>query len=198
MRKPRAFTLMEMLIAVTIFAVIVVSIYSAFQSGIFGYRNIEDALDLNQAAFSSLDRMDTDIRNCFSFSSDDNKFSGDSGNISFLTLANIYEANRIKKSFAFVSYSVKDNKLIRLCRTGSAALNADSAISPEEMVENSGIKFEYGYVQSGRVVVYRNSWTDKKNLPSCVKVTLSAGSEAKARKVFERTIYLTAINEQKQ
>ncbi len=192
MIKNKAFTLMELLIAVTIFTVIAVSLFSAFRSGIFGYRSIEEAIDLNQSAFSALSRLDTDARNCFSFSADDNKFIGDGSSLGFLTLVDIFEGAKLEKKYAYVSYSIKVNKLMRLCRLDSQALNANSAVLPEEMLENAQIKFEYGSIQPNKAITYSGSWSDKKTLPVCIRVTLTIGKTGKATKAFERTIYLTA------
>ena len=184
------FTLMEVLLAVTIFSIVAISLFSAFRSGVFGYRAIEEAIDLNQSVFSALSRLDTDVRNCFSFSVDDNKFTADSSNLGFLTLTNVFEGKGLEKKYAYVSYSIKDNKLTHICRVDSDALNVNSTVLAEEMVENAQIKFEYGYIQSGRTIIYTSGWTDKKSLPVCIKVVLTVGQTGKAAKVFERSIYL--------
>ncbi|MCX5712171.1 MAG: prepilin-type N-terminal cleavage/methylation domain-containing protein [Candidatus Omnitrophica bacterium] len=192
MIKNKAFTLMEMLIAVTIFTVIAVSLFSAFRSGTFGYRSIEEAIDLNQSVLSALNRLDSDVRNCFSYSINENKFSGGASSISFLTLTDVFNGKGMEQKYAFVSYAIKDNKLMRLCRLDGEALDQNSSVMPEEMLDNAQIKFEYGHVQTGNSIVYVSSWTDPKALPACIKVVLTAAGLGKANKVFERTIYLMA------
>lgn len=191
MKPVKALTLIELLIASSIFVVVIVTIYSAFHSGIFGYRNIEETLDVYQAARSILERINLDLRNSFAYSEDETKFVGEKNKISFLTLVDTYRQDKIVQDFAFVFYKFEgDNKLLRLCRKNQEALKEDSEIQPEEMADNiEKLNFTYFYFDTAdNKLKEKDSWDASKNLPVAVKVNLTI--KAKIEQKFERTIYL--------
>lgn len=189
MKKQKAFTLVEILIASLIFTVVMVSIYAAFHSGIFGYRSIDENIDTYQAARTILERLNTDLRNSFAYSGENAKFTGAEKEMAFLTLVDSYA------DFASVSYKLEGNKLMRLCKKNQEALKENSEIKPKEMAGNLEIRFEYGYLPDGQQEIkFNNCWpadlseTDKP-LPQAVRVNLTI--KGKIEQNFERTIYLT-------
>ena len=215
MKLVKALTLVELLIASSIFVVVMVTIYSAFHSGIFGYRNIEETLDVYQTARSILGRINLDLRNSFAYSEDETKFVGEKNKISFLTLVDTYRQDKIVQDYAFVFYGIgkyktflttenqlkviakrfscklgDDNKLMRLCRKNQEALKEDSEIQPEEMADNvEKLNFTYFYFDTAdSKLKEKDSWDHPKNLPVAVKVSLTI--KAKIEQKFERTIYL--------
>ena len=195
MKKYKALTLIELLIASSIFVVVIVTIYSAFHSGIFGYRNIEETIDTYQAARSILGRINLDLRNSLVYKDDDTKFSGSQNEICFLTLVDKFGQDRLLQELAFLSYKLEKDKLMRLCRKNQEALKENSEIQPEEMADNVEIKFEYGYKPQGKdEIEFKTSWPSpdipdgQKLLPVAVKVNLTV--KEKGEQKFERTIYL--------
>lgn len=189
MKKQKAFTLVEILIASLIFTVVMVSIYAAFHSGIFGYRSIDESIDTYQAARAILERLNTDLRNSFAYSDKNAKFTGAEKEMAFLALVDSYA------DFASVSYKLEGNKLMRLCKKNQEALKENSEIKPKEMAGNLEIRFEYGYLPDGQQEIkFNNCWpadlseTDKP-LPQAVRVNLTI--KGKIEQNFERTIYLT-------
>lgn len=197
MKKFRAFTLIELLIASSIFVVLMASIYSAFHSGIFNYRNIEKTLDIYDAARSVLERMNLDLRNSFAYGSQDGntKFTGTKNELSFLTLADTFSEDAIRTEFAFVSYKLEEDRLLRTFRKNQGALNEESEVQPEEMASNVDVKFEYGYIPKGeKDLVFKESWPgqdnpeEQKALPEAIKVKLTLNK--RTEQGFERTIFL--------
>lgn len=197
MKLRRGFTLMELLIAVSIFAVVATTIFSSFRAGLFGFRNIEDNIYIYQAAGQIIERLDNELRNAFVYSVDkESKFSGSASGISFLTLVDTFTKAGVVKDYALVSYQLSGNKLMRLCRRNQESLNSRTEIKPEEMAADvSKISFSYGYADSiGQPLSFKDSWGDgnapdeQKALPKAVKVTL--GIKGKKTQEFERTIYL--------
>lgn len=190
MKKRKAFTLVELLLAAAIFAVVVVSIFSAFHTGIFSYRNIDDAIELYQSARRALERMNLDVRNAFSYSADDAKFTGDANSISFLTLQETFSEDEVMRDYAFVSYSLEGGRLIRLCRKGKESLNDKLAVEPDELAQGAEeLVFSYGYVdKADGTLKWKDAWDDAASFPAALKVTLSLKNKANA--AFERTIYL--------
>jgi prepilin-type N-terminal cleavage/methylation domain-containing protein len=194
-KKTRGFTLIELLIASSIFLILMIGVYSSFRTGMLGYSNISETIETTRAGRQILERVDLDLRNCFAFSQDSTKFLGTSGEISFLTLAQIFTDGAMSQQYAYISYKLERNKLTRLLRYGKESLNENSLIVPEEM--NSDIKsisFSYGYPDANtKSLQFKDSWgkdspTEQKKLPAAVRIKLSI--KMKADHNFERFIYL--------
>ena len=133
MKKLTGFTLVELLIAASIFVVVMVSIYSAFSAGMFGYKGIEENIKISQIARQILERINLDLRNSFAYSDSDAKFSGAKDSLSFLSLADNYNNNEITPTYAFISYKLEGDRLMRLRRVNQEALKETSEIEAEEI-----------------------------------------------------------------
>ncbi|MEW6101847.1 MAG: type II secretion system protein GspJ [Candidatus Omnitrophota bacterium] len=194
MRNKKAFTLMELLITVSIFAVITVTIYSGFHTGVFGYRNIEEALAIHQAARQALERVAMDLRNSFSFKSDESRFNGAANELSFLTLVDTFYEDGMHPEFSFVSYALTENRLMRLCRKNKESLKENSEVTAEELaVAVRALTFSYGYAEGeGASLQWKELWDDPAVMPAAVKIKLTIGKDD-AAKEFERTIYLPSV-----
>ncbi len=187
-KRIKSFTLIELLIATAIFTVVIVSVYSAFTSGLFGYRNINNAINTYQSARLVLGRMNQDIRNSFAYWEDDTKFIGAPGNLSFLTLADTYKGDKLTMEYAFLRYSLSDNKLMRLCRKGADALKSDSDTVAQQMRADV-TELSFGYIdyddKTKSLKEPVGEWKDTKRLPAAVKINLAINGEQ-----FERTVFL--------
>lgn len=191
------FTLVELLIASAIFLTIMATIYSSFHAGIFGYKNMEETVNVHQSARQILERINLDIRNSFVFSENESKFLGNRQGVSFLTIADTYDEDGIIENYAFVAYQIEEGKLTRLCRKGKESLNNNSGIQSEEMALNGAtLVFSYGYSINGQEgVKWKDTWgaaddpaQEQKILPVAVKVKLAVKNNAGYN--FERTIFL--------
>ena len=190
MRIPKAFTLLELLIVSSISAVVLTTMYSGFHSGIFAYRNIDENIGVYQAARSVLERINSDLRNSFAYSSDESKFEGENTKLSFLTTVDSYQKERLTRDYASVSYKIEADKLMRLCRQAKEALNDKSEIEAEEMAAGlEGVVFNYGYFAGdSQEIRWKDLWDDKKALPAAVKIKLSIKN--KIKQSFQRTVFL--------
>lgn len=196
MRKNNAFTLIELLIASSIFVIVILTIYSAFHTGIFGYRNIEETITIYQTARQILDRINLDLRNSFAYSNNETKFIGNPKDITFLTLVNTFSEDRIVQDYAFVFYKLEGDKLMRLCRKNKEALNENSGILPEEMASGVEMTFSYFYIDSpNNSLKEKDLWNaqdkpeEKQKLPVAIKVKLTIKN--KIQQEFERKIFLS-------
>jgi len=206
MKRNAGFTLIEILVASLIFTVVMLTIYSAFHSGIFGYRDIEENINVYQQAKIILERINLDLRNAFIYSDGDAKFIGDndSGVLSFFTTVDAYQAQGLASTYARVEYSMDGEKLMRRCLKNQESLSSTVVTKAQEMGSGIKIKFQYGYLPvPDQDVVFQDSWAkgptppdpEKKNLPVAVKVNLTITitnpqTQAKRSRDFERTIYL--------
>jgi type II secretion system protein J len=187
MNRRAGFTLIEVLIASAIFAVVMVALYAAFSSGVFGYRNIDERVQAYQEAGFVLGALDRDLRNSFAYSPADTKFSGSTSEIKFFSLVNDYQGDEIAHSYAFMDYYLDNGKLMRLCRRNQESLKPDSEVKADELCSGvKGISFTYIYLDNGaRKEV--SAWDDPQRLPVAVKAQISL--QKKYAYDFERTIY---------
>lgn len=190
MERTKAFSLVEALIASSIFVVVMTTIYSSFQAGIFGNKDIEENINIYQTARQILEQINLNLRNAFSYSADESKFTGEKDKLSFLTLVDSYQEEKILQDYAFVSYELQGDKLMRRCRRNQEALNDKSEIEPEEIGSYvDEIIFSYGYIEGGsQDLKWKDFWDGKTKLPLAVKVELSLKNKIKHD--FVRTIYL--------
>ncbi len=188
-KKKKALTLLELLIVSSISAVIMVSIYAAFRTGTFGYRDIQNNIKVYQAARQILERINTDLRNAFAYSNNETKFKGDTNGISFLTLVDTFSRDKITQDYAFVSYKLEGNTLMRLCRKNKDALNDKSEVAWQEFGSNiKEITFSYGFLLPGQPLQWKDLWDNPLALPVAVKVKLVFQNRAQE---FQRQIFLT-------
>lgn len=189
------FTLIELLISSSILAVILVTLYSAFSTGMFGYRNIEENINAYQSARQIMEQIDKDLRNCFAFSDEETKFNGNSTQMSFLAVTDSYNAKEITGVYSFISYELSDGKLMRLERNAKDCLNKNSQIAPEELpADIEEVIFSYGYLSGpDNALVFKDSWEQVNELPCAVKIKLTLKSKIKTG--FERTVFLPLRNE---
>lgn len=192
MKKISAFTLVELLIAASIFVVVMLSIYSSFGAGVLGYKDINENIKIHQAARQILERINLDLRNSFGYSEVDSKFIGTKEELSFLALADAYSSDKIIQRYSFVSYNLENNKLMRLLRPSQEALKSDSKIEPEEIGRDlEALNFSYAKITTPeRTLEWKESWQgeDLKTLPAAVKVELTL--KGKIPQKFERVIYI--------
>lgn len=190
MKINNGFTLVEVLVASSIFVIVIMTVYSAFHGGILGYRNIEKAIDIHQSAMHILERINTDLRNSFAYSQAETKFKGEGDIISFLALVDRFNGDNIIQDYAFISYDLQGGRIMRQCRRNQESLNVRSEIAPEELASNvQELSFSYASAGSKQgSMEWTDSWSDPRVLPPAVKIKLIL--KDKTSREFERTIFL--------
>lgn len=190
MRKKNGLTLVEVLIASSIFVLVMAAVYSAFHAGMFGYRRIEEAIDVHQSARKILERINLDLRNSFVFSEEESKFSGEKSKVSFFALVDTFSKDKMLREYAYVSYYLKEGKLMRSCCLNKDALNERPDTKAEEMSARvGGLLLSYAYIDDDSdQIKWKDSWEDKKGFPLAVKVKLVLGNRIKQE--FVRSVFL--------
>lgn len=109
MKNKKGFTFVELIIALTIFAIIALGIYSTFSTGLTTYKRSEGAGRLQQEARWALDRMAKELRDAviYNFGADEEEssFSGERDKISFLSL--VYDPSAKVSQIKRISYSLE-------------------------------------------------------------------------------------------
>lgn len=181
MKRIRGFTLLELLIAASIFSLIILSIYSAFQTGILSYRKVDSAFEVFQTARILLNRMELDLKNASAYTQDDSWFKGGGKSLDFVTVVDYYKEDEPNINIYHIRYELTDEKLKRTCYTGIDAIKKDTeAVGKESSYEIKDITFQYATGKADKP--WQDSWPEgdsvqlsgqTKTLPLAVKITLS-------------------------
>lgn len=188
--KLKGFTLVEVIISCAIFAVVSLLIYSSFNAGLSGSRNIEENINLYQPVRKFFELINRDLRNSFAFSNNTTNFTGKENEVGFMTIVDSYYNDSKVPTYAFVSYNFENQVVSRLCRKNKESLNSQSEIAAKEVLsEVDSLGFEYGYYDNNETdFKWNNIWEEQKKLPSAVRVKLIVNP--KVKKEFQRTIFL--------
>ena len=203
------FTLIELLIASAVFGAVLVSIYAAFQTGMFGYKRIDETIRVNQEARRIMERINQDLRNAFPYSEDNTaNFTGSAEEMKFFTLIDSYTQESIVKEYASVEYKITGNQLTRKCLKGRESKISNPTTLPDEMADNvEAFYLKYIEFDPAGAKKEKDTWgqagateDELKKIPAGVKITLTLTNflnkveELKNKKkltyTFERTIYL--------
>jgi len=210
MRKTiRGFTLIEVLISASIFSVITLSIYSAFQAGILSYRKIDSSFEIYQTARISLNRMESDLKNSFAYLGVDNKsgFSGGDKTLAFFSVLDYYKDGQPNTEVCRIKYSWDETgkTLTRACYIGLEALKNDGAQKDEILASGiEKITFEYAYGK-GNSYTWQESWPaednssvaseQEKGIPLAVRITLSLAESNKPKQETVRFLKTIPLGE---
>lgn len=190
---------MELMLAVSIFAVIALCLYSVFSGGIRVWRRQEEGFKYYHAVRLALDRMATDLRNSIEYSlpekvgltSDTNLssvFTGEKKQLSFVTL--------IGMDLAKVTYYLDNSS------SGGHALKRKIVLQKEGFRDENSrdevlarglddLSFEYAYEADTDAPDWRDAWAQadsnkglKQKIPAGVRITLVLKNETFIKTVF--------------
>jgi len=178
------FTLIEVIIATLIFAVVVVSIYSAFSVGLKAWRKGSEGEDFQKIRISLL-KIEKELRSSFFFSGI--PFQGVSAEFEFPLVMPGKDRDNIYK----VEYSVKEDKA-----TGASALFrkktifTDRGLSEEEgedefifSAETIGFEYAYRLPEGESGFKWMPAWEARQGkVPSGVKISFTLGEDKEAHR----------------
>lgn len=200
----RSFTLIELLIAISIFSVIILSVYSAFNTGVLSYYRMDSAFNVYQTARTILNRMELDLKNTFVYSQDiskgGSKFGGTNQSLDFYTIVDTYENGQVSTNIYHIEYKFSEPTLTRIFHKGQDVLKSDSTGVTQDLSSDvKEIYFEYGTGDTNNPWQKNEPWpkddAQKIKLPLAVKIELvlierdKRGNEIGDVK-FNKTIYL--------
>jgi prepilin-type N-terminal cleavage/methylation domain-containing protein len=169
----RGFTFVELLIALAIFSIIAVSVYSVFRAGVRLWKSNNAAFDSNRAARYFFDTAASDMRNAFVYPGMD--IVGTPDGFSFMALVTAGAANSSPGvEIARVSYIFdKDAGVVRRMVAGKEEGfdQAYSRISEFQLGEGQ-FSFSYCYrpKAEGAPYEWRGYWNAKDKMPRGVRI----------------------------
>jgi Tfp pilus assembly protein PilE len=164
-------TLVEVLISVTLAAIILSGAYSCFRNGTFAYKRLEKRLQADNAARQVLSRIHNDLRNAFWYSQTDAKFKGTENKVTFYSLIDEYEAEKFKRKYASVTYDWDGKRLKRSCRKFKDKHDSAKKEEAEEIgADIRNFAFSYGYIdKSTGKLIFVSDWGTLPEPPVAVK-----------------------------
>jgi len=187
-RGTPAFTLVELLVSSAILVAVLAAVYVSFEAGLFGYRDVMEALRQSETAGLTLWQMNTELRNALAFAKDQTCFEGKRREISFLAIVPAADS----ETLARLSYLLEGGKIYRKIYRGKESLNRDASVQPQEICSGvEELRFEYGYPgPAPGELLWKDYWDDPGVLPVAVRITLAV--QAKTRRIFERVVFCPA------
>jgi len=169
----RGFTFVELLIALTIFSIIAVSVYSVFRVGVKLWRSNSAAFDSSRAARYFFDTAASDMRNAFIYPGMD--IAGTSDSFSFMTLVTVGVVDSSPHvEIARVSYIFdKEAGVVRRKVAGREEGFDETYAKTTEFPSVEGrFNFSYCYKPKSGEVAYewRDSWGVKDKMPRGVRI----------------------------
>ncbi|MDD5005124.1 MAG: prepilin-type N-terminal cleavage/methylation domain-containing protein [Candidatus Omnitrophica bacterium] len=182
-RQRLSFALIELLIAIAIFAVIVTVIYITLYSGMKAYHKTQVQLIINQEINQVLDKLATELRNCYDaeYNKEDGRggFIANSENISFFTIQNVYLNDGPGKLLARISYVFRDGKLFKKIQLDKDAFLDAGSFNEEELISDiKEFNFQYFYFkkvfpEGEDKYEWKSEWADKNLIPKGIKIELT-------------------------
>ncbi len=202
-QRQNGFTLLETLLAITLFAIVISSSYGIFSMGIQIWKRSQGRSLVERKATLALERMGQDVRNAiFTVSSGEAglsqaepEFSGNEKSFSFPAIvAASDKKGRVMNQYGAVIYEWNSGG--DLCRRAKSATDLYLRRDSECRVLAQGIKklkFEYLlYQRITKSLSWYNSWDLKDGMPQAVRVNLELEEKMKGErrgivKKYQRT-----------
>ncbi len=186
-RKEQGFTLIELVVSLTIFSVISLPIYSSFAGGISVWRKAQEFSSVFQTARLLLDDMAMELKNAVKVSG--TEFNGGPRRLTFITLrqGSHGASARTDTQIAKVTFEVlRDPSGQGYALFRRQASNLKVRGKAELMVGSlSSLDFQYTYINSvGELQPWAKVWKMNDELPLGVKITLNIGGTQFTKIVF--------------
>jgi type II secretion system protein J len=195
-----AITLIELIVAVTIFSVVAVAVYSTFNSGMSSYKKTEVFARLYQVSRSVLETIAQDLRNSFPYNETDAKFSGSNNEVSFFSLTDFITEENPHSEIAQITYRFQDGILRKLSLVGAAVFQDETLKAPQEdfSLEVKELKFQYAQpTDEPPGYVWRDNWgtEEKAKIPLGVKIDLTLEDKDTAKTVTQTKLVFISLGD---
>lgn len=200
-RRDESFTVIELLIALSIFAVVAVTLYSTFSAGLSVWKRSGDTSDSYQDIRVVLDDMARDFKDMIYFSKDKESmfvFSGMPKEITLMTLEEgATEKLEPNREVVRVAYSFDDVKGELTGQEADITLGFDVNEAEKDILLKGleDFKFEYCYYSGDEDEPYlwEEEWKDENmQIPRGIRITVfpKNGKNAKDTSKITRIIFI--------
>lgn len=207
MNKKKGFTFIELIVAVAIFSIIAVSVYSVFRAGVRLWYRTNPLIQANQSTRFFFNTISSDLKNSVSYnaistglktfgSSEERRanFEGGEQKISFMTLVDVSGAGALPHTeLARVVYSFDRSKktVKRAVATKAEGFSEDHANAADLLndIDDKNFGFEYCYKMTSSPTEYDYEWKDAWSDEDRDKGKIPRGVKVKAG-VYSKTIFI--------
>lgn len=199
-RYKEGFTLIELFIAISIFAVVAIALYSTFFAGISVWRRSGESRDVYQDIRFVLDDMTRDLRNIVYYTKDPESafaFSGTADELDFITLEGPFvEKDTSRKELIKIVYRFDDaiDGLVRIRADKSLGFDIEKGEKEILLKDIEDLKFEYCYDSGDEddPYLWEDKWEDKDlRIPRGVKVIFQIKvAKVKEPLEFAKTVFI--------
>jgi hypothetical protein len=182
-RNPKSgFTLVELLLIITLLSVVSLAMYAVLNNGVKIWQRINRQLPQEDVAIF-LDKFSRDLRNSFKFSGV--AFSGREENLMFATIVNSPRLQRATVGRAAYFYDAQAMTLIRQQDDYSQISGGEAGLI-QSLGNVKSAKFGY-YIfdQENKQYFWRQEWTGD-NLPITVSIEMEIQDGSQIRKIMQR------------
>ena len=189
----KGFTFIELLLAVSIFAIVASVWLSTFTGGVNVWNKGNDNIAVNQDIRTGLNVISRDLINTVIYTGSESEWAEKS--IKFFTANNIVINDEMLQEFSAIFYSFNsvDNNLMR------KASNLKDKLYPEnsgyeiimDNVHNISFSYCYGDSETDSDFEWKNSWEDTEKPPKGVRIELSIKyPESDYAEIFTKTVVI--------
>jgi type II secretion system protein J len=177
---------LELLLAITIFTIVAVGIYSTFGAGLSTWRKTQKAQNLYQDIRLFLDKIEQDLENAVIYSDSERaeyfNFEGEGNKISFFSLVPTFQAIPYHPELKRITYIFDESThtLQRLEQKFSDFAQGSGSQEAEQIIAQIyNLNFFYCYLDEDAIPPYKwmNNWNSEQDIPQGVKVELEIAAE---------------------
>lgn len=179
------FTMIEMVIALSLFTVVVVSAYGAFRSGFVAYQRIESQLGRRHELDMLVRQIGSELRNALYYAPV--PFEGKSDKIQFPARLWRYDSDQLTEDLYQVTYQFRDGHLMRSEQKLKQEFSQDRNPEAESLIPLTGCKFQFAYKLRDGELVWKNELLDKpyQGLPRAIRVLIQEKKSGSTEEAFE-------------
>lgn len=199
MRRKRGFTFIEVMLVMSIFAIVALAVYSTFGAGISVWKRTQDTVRVYQDIRLALDKMTGDLKNTILFAEEYGEkkfinFTGMENVISFYTMVDVFREIPVHPRIKKVTYRLDESKLIleRLEQDFAESILEEKELEFDEIAAKiSELRFSYCYEDENAEPPYKweDTWDSTQGIPQGVRIKLKLDSEEDL--VFTKYIFLS-------
>ena len=182
---PKGFTLLELLVAILIFAIIISAVYGTMYSGIKVWNVGDDKTGFSESSQIALNKMTKDIRNVVRFSGI--KFEGEKNSISMPVIKDVYQDKNLITQIYKVSYYLDSGNIMRDAETYPESLRGQT--KKRELV-SSIQELVFSYCNAEKE--WKDSW-EEDSLPCAIKLSIKSKEDNILETITEIPIFDTGI-----
>lgn len=207
MNKKIGFTFIELIVAVMIFSIIAVSVYSVFRAGVRLWHRTNPLIQANQSTRYFFNTISSDLKNSVSYNAispgfktfgssgkKDVNFEGEKQKISFITLIDVSGSGMLSHTeLARVTYyfdrTKKTVKRAVATKAEGFSEDYDKATDILNDIDDKNFGFEYCYKMTSSPTEYDYEWKDAWSDEDRDKGRIPRGIKVKAG-VYSKTIFI--------